>query len=807
MLAARCVLALVIIAGFPALAAPQERSSSPASDSKLERKDSNRHNALGKLYLLNLWQDQRSIWTSPARIRTGDLNWLFPLGGLTATLLYTDEETSKRIAPHTDFVRSSKQFSDYGVAAMIGASGSMYLWGRLASNEHARETGLLASEAALNGLFVNEVIKVSTQRQRPFENSGDGRFWAGGSSFPSSHAVIAWSLASVIAHEYPGILTKTFAYGGAAAISVARVSGRQHFPSDALVGSTIGYLVGRQVFRAHHNPDVSGAPIQSDSSMEYETGAQNIGSPYVPLDSWVYSAFDKLASLGMTPSAIAGLRPWTRAECARLLAEAEKGEEQNETPESVRQLLQSLREEFAFDSEIAAGGRTAMVSLDSIYSRYLGISGSPLTDGYHFASTVVNDYGRPFGAGSNVVTGISAHSIVGPVALYIQGEYQHAPPPEITPPAAAAAIAAADGIPVFQAPTSGIDRLRVIEGYATFAFANLQFSVGQQALWWGPGRSGPMVLSNNAESIPMFRISRTSPFQLPSFLSYLGPVRTEFFFGKLHGHKYIFQQSGDVIVPIGSNGPYLHGMKLSFKPTPNLEFGFSRTVLMGGFGHPLTASSLWRSITSVGDRPNTPVREDVGDRRGGFDVTYRVPRLRDWVVLYFDSMSDDDPSPLAAPLRSAWNPGIYFPQFPGLPKLEFRAEAVNTDSPGLEFSGDNYQNVIYRSGYTNYGQLLATWAGRQSKGILLNSRYSFAPQNSIEVTYRKQKVSPQFLSGGAVDDLRISGEWLVGRNLGLSTWVQYERWKFPLLTATQQQNVAFSFQLTYWPKQVFRCHR
>ena len=45
----------------------------------------------------------------------------------------------------------------------------------------------------------------------------------------------------------------------------------------------------------------------------------NMASTYVPLDSWVYPAFDRLAALGYVQTDFVGLRPWTRMECARLL--------------------------------------------------------------------------------------------------------------------------------------------------------------------------------------------------------------------------------------------------------------------------------------------------------------------------------------------------------------------------------------------------------------------------------------------------------------------------------------------------------
>jgi len=48
-----------------------------------------------------------------------------------------------------------------------------------------------------------------------------------------------------------------------------------------------------------------------------------MGSPYVPLDSWVYPAIERLMGLGLIDSGFLAHRPWTRWECARLITEAD----------------------------------------------------------------------------------------------------------------------------------------------------------------------------------------------------------------------------------------------------------------------------------------------------------------------------------------------------------------------------------------------------------------------------------------------------------------------------------------------------
>src|SRR5579862_8439007 len=134
---------------------------------------------------------------------------------------------------------------------------------------------------------------------------------------------MAWSAASVIAHEYPGPLTEVLAYGAAAAISTSRVLAGQHFSSDVVVGSAIGWLIGREVYRLHHDPELCGGgwnPL-SDENSDAARDFQKMGSPAVPLDSWVYPALQRLAALGYITTGLQGLQPWTRLECARLLAE------------------------------------------------------------------------------------------------------------------------------------------------------------------------------------------------------------------------------------------------------------------------------------------------------------------------------------------------------------------------------------------------------------------------------------------------------------------------------------------------------
>ena len=307
----------------------------------------------------------------------------------------------------------------------------MYLMSFPTHNEHWRETGFLAGEAAIDSLIPVEIMKYSLGRERPYQGNGSGAFFQGGSSFPSEHSAAAWAIAGVIAHEYPGIFPQLISYGLASAVSFARVRSLQHFPSDVFVGSVLGYLMAQSVYSRHHDAALKGSSWASPREFVEEGNKMHspahMGSPYVPLDSWIYPAMERLAAMGYMKSESLGIRPWTRLECARLLLEASELQPGADAPLEVQQLYAALSAEFAHDTELMSGERNLDAQLESVYSRALGISGTPLTDNYHFGQTLLNDYGRPYEQGFNAVAGTSGWTTAGPFVVYARGEYQSSP--------------------------------------------------------------------------------------------------------------------------------------------------------------------------------------------------------------------------------------------------------------------------------------------------------------------------------------------------------------------------------------------
>jgi hypothetical protein len=309
-----------------------------------------------------------------------------------------------------------------------------------------------------------------------------------------------------------------------------------------------------------------------------------------------------------------------------------------------------------------------------------------------------------------------------------------------------------------------------------------------------------MAYSNNAENIYSFRINRIEPLHVP-LLSYLtGPFRYEFLVGSLKGHAF-------------PRDPWVHVEKVSFRPTENVEIGFERTVIWGGKDHePINLHSFLRSFFSL-TAPQGNVKfsnTDPGARFGAFDFSYRLPFVRKWLTLYSDSEVHDDVSPIDAPRRAAWRPGIYLSHFPGVAKLDLRVEGASTDPPVSRSSGGQfmYYEGVQREGYTNKGQLFGDWIGREDKGVQGWLTYHLSGNELVQVAYRNQKSDKDFIKGGTtLNDIDFKAVKRIGRNFEVNGNFKYEHWLAPMYPtgvatnpATRQTVTSTTIQLTWFPK-------
>ncbi len=531
------------------------------------------------------------------------------------------------------------------------------------------------------------------------------------------------------------------------------------------------------------------------------------GSTYVPMDSWIYPALDRLHALGYLNSAFLGIRPWTRLSIAHMLEQSADRIDTDEKNDEARDIYLAVLREVQPDIDNATELNHPNGELESVYTSLRGISGTPLRDSFHLGQTIIDDYGRPYEGGFNNYSGFSARAEAGRFTLYFRGEYQYAPSATGYSAGLATYLSETiDDIPIAsnpvqdtipQGPIATANDGRIMEATLSYHLLGHEVSFGKSDHWLGPDQGAAMVWSDNAEDIYDFQIDRVEPLRVPGLSRLTGPFRYDFFVGSLKGHT-------------DPNDPWVHVEKVSFKPTKNLELGFDRMVIWGGKDHaPITIHTFLKSFfsfqnVSVAEKLS---RDDPGARFGTFDFNYRLPYLRNWVTLYTDSLVHDDVSPISAPRRSGVHPGIYLARFPGMEHLDLRVEGANTE-PASHANPDGsainqgeflYAETVQKQGPTNKG-FLPDWVGRQGKGGQGWLTYHLSGNEDIQFMYRNAKASAQFIPGGTTqNDFEGSVVKRIGRDIEVKGWVQYESWKAPIYLTGAQSDTTAAAQITWYP--------
>jgi hypothetical protein len=587
-----------------------------------------------------------------------------------------------------------------------------------------------------------------------------------------------------------------------------------------------------------------------NGGVEPDCAPAALGSPYIPVDSWVYPAMLRLYSLGYVDDVFLGMRPWTRASLGRMveqageqIADADEGTDTNEAQGIYDALVRELR----YDSQGPCLAHQGMARIESVYSVARAISGTPLRDSFHLGSTVINDYGRPYEGGLNNYTGASGYASAGRFVFYARGEFQAAPSADGYSQALGQALStvdattflnAATGLPYNQAtipmgPIATTADARVIEAFVSAHVLNHEISFGRQDDWLGPGLGGGMAYSNNAANITSFRINRIEPLYVPLLSKLTGPIRYDFLIGPLRGHTYMpnpnYPQSGANVINPGN--PWVHVEKISFRPTKNLEFGFERTVIWAGKGHGyVNAKSFLRSFFSVTSPSGADKNDalDPGARFGAFDFSYRLPFVRNWLTLYTDSEVHDDVSPIDAPRRASYRPGLYLSHVPGLAKLDLRVEAASTDpsssNNSIQYGQFMYWEQIQKQGYTNQGQLFGDWIGREDKGGQAWITWHLSGNEMIQAGYRNQKATRNFIPGSTtqtipaltppcpsytpcllpggttLNDINFQVVKRFGKDFEVNGNFAIEHWKAPIYLPGPQTVTTTTIQLTWFPE-------
>jgi membrane-associated phospholipid phosphatase len=204
----------------------------------------------------NILSDQKQIWTYPARaFKRKNIIPTLAFLGTTAALLAADPGEGKYFHNTNSFHGFNQAFSSTNTSLIIlAAPVSIYATGLIRKDSKLQQTALLSGEAVADSEILTTVFKAVDRRVRPSGFTSQGNYWDSwfegsrtNGSFPSGHAIAAFSVATVISRQY-GAKHRWIpyvAYGTATLIGFSRLSLGAHFTADVFAGAALGYSISR----------------------------------------------------------------------------------------------------------------------------------------------------------------------------------------------------------------------------------------------------------------------------------------------------------------------------------------------------------------------------------------------------------------------------------------------------------------------------------------------------------------------------------------------------------------------------------
>ena len=178
-------------------------------------------------------------------VRLGNLKWELPILAATGVLIAEIDRPAANRIQSQSLQQTAGRWSNAGLGIEIGSAALMYGAGCHSHHPYLRDAGFTALAAMAAAGTVDLGLKLAFDRQFPYGSQSTGKFWGGGRSFPSGHSATSFAFAAAVAHRYPHKKwIKWGAYAFASGVSLSRYPAKKHFPSDILMGATVGYVTG-----------------------------------------------------------------------------------------------------------------------------------------------------------------------------------------------------------------------------------------------------------------------------------------------------------------------------------------------------------------------------------------------------------------------------------------------------------------------------------------------------------------------------------------------------------------------------------
>ena len=448
-----------------------------------------------------------------------------------------------------------------------------------------------------------------------------------------------------------------------------------------------------------------------------------LASNNIPLDSPIYLYVEKLAGFGLLESDVKGLKPYSKAEAARLLLEAEgnlpglDGKASAFATEIVQRLHELLPREVSlrnepgssrlFDYNLLAAARLRYVYLDGVprsYDRQVFVRGGQSAFGF---------IGGKLRPDSNA--GVLSQSGTEGIPLLENNEgvvYKKGHSAELrwSTEAFVSDKAALLVEPLFLSTPDGDGRdeqVAVHKGYVKLGGGGLELEAGRDASWFGPGYRGALTLTNNARNFDLVKLSSPEPLDVGWVKKYIGDFKYALIFSR-------FDETGSGAT---LRRPYFIGIKLAVKPKPWFEIGGNFVRQEGGPG--FSGQSTVRDLIFGGGTTNH------NNTIAGIDLRFRIPFLRNTEV-YAEYAGEDSAG--FWPIVESYVAGFYIPRLTKSGRDDFRFEFFY-GNPML------YTDVKFPAGYVYNGMTPGHSQGGSALEFFTRYSHWFSVRNNLALEY------------------------------------------------------------------------
>lgn len=257
--------------------------------------------------------------------------------------------------------------------------------------------------------------------------------------------------------------------------------------------------------------------------------------------------------------------------------------------------------------------------------------------------------------------------------------------------------------------TDGQYQLRTEGSAAVLGWSGWNLQAFSHRHWWGPGWQSSLINGSNTPAWNGLGLQRgTAQRSSSPWLGWAGPWNFDVFVARAQDPQVLAGQP---------QGYLFSGMRLTMKPRPWLELGFSRGLQTGGVGRPSGAGNFVKSFfgQEVNMNPGDP--PDSSSQIAGYDARVRCPLAWGQCAAYTQWMGEDAAGTVPLPFKfmSLWGVEQTYGQG------RYRVFAEHADTNAYSLPWDNkpqfpgYTNGVYNQGYTNGGRWIGSAQGGGSQ--------------------------------------------------------------------------------------------